>query len=229
MTTMIKEAYSPDYWYGKIQELGIDWLRTMWRTVRDLRDKQDPDENSSVDREACNRTLLAMNDAGARWRAEQEAGTSEPRLSASVDSGASAGRPGRSYEVNSPANAGHPDATSPRGAGITEDGMYRTADGTIFKVQAAVHGSGRLYAKKLVVEREPVRDAAGKLLQPAEIKFVYAPGMVMRLQPEDRLTKEQAKAFGALYGTCVRCGRTLTLEESIERMMGKTCFGKMRW
>jgi hypothetical protein len=104
-------------------------------------------------------------------------------------------------------------------------GMYRM-DETIYKVQVAVHGSGRPYAKRLVqieVEVDPsrVQDVTEKVW-----RFEYAPGMVHKLRPEHKLTLEEAKAFGALYGTCCCCGRTLTNEESIENGIGPICAGK---
>lgn len=95
-----------------------------------------------------------------------------------------------------------------------EDGMY-ILDGVVYKVQHAVHGSGRQYAKRLVAGSPGERAT-----------FVYAPGVVNRLRPEHRMTMDQAKKWGALYGTCVRCGRVLTREDSIERMMGSTCYEK---
>jgi hypothetical protein len=42
-----------------------------------------------------------------------------------------------------------------------------------------------------------------------------------------KATPEDAARFGALYGRCIRCSRELTDAESIERAMGKTCYGKM--
>lgn len=95
-----------------------------------------------------------------------------------------------------------------------EDGMY-VLDSVIFKVQHAVHGSGKQYAKRLVP------GAPGE-----RATFEYAPGVVNRLRPEHRMTMDQAREWGALYGTCVRCGRVLTREDSIERMMGSTCYEK---
>jgi hypothetical protein len=97
-----------------------------------------------------------------------------------------------------------------------EDGMY-IKEGVIYKVQLAIHGSGKPYAKRLVADEF------------GSSRFEYAPGVVHRLRPEDKLTKEEAKNWGALYGTCCRCGRTLTAEDSIERMMGPVCYGKMGW
>lgn len=92
-------------------------------------------------------------------------------------------------------------------------GMYRK-DGIIYKVQIAIHGSGRLYAKRLVVDGEG---------HDAHVHFEYAAGVIRNLRIEDRMTIEEAKAFGALYGTCCVCGRTLTDEISIANGIGPVC------
>lgn len=94
-----------------------------------------------------------------------------------------------------------------------EDGMYRF-DETIYKVQHAVHGSGRQYAKELVQYAD------------GSWGFEYARGIVYKLRPEHKMSLEDAKAFGALYGTCCVCGRTLTDEKSIEAGIGPICAGK---
>lgn len=94
-----------------------------------------------------------------------------------------------------------------------EEGMYKK-DGVIYKIQIAVHGSGRPYAKQLV-------ETGG------EWEFVKAPGMQFRLTAKDKMTLEEAKEFGKLYGTCCVCGRTLTKEESIAEGIGPVCSGKM--
>lgn len=96
---------------------------------------------------------------------------------------------------------------------VTE-GMYRTSEGRIFKVQRAVHGSGNLYAKELLGSGDSWR-------------FEYAQGAVRKLKIEDKLTLEQAREFGALYGTCMVCGRTLTDEVSISHGIGPICEGRM--
>lgn len=111
-------------------------------------------------------------------------------------------------------------------AEVLEDGMYRTAEG-IFKVQHAIHGSRQQYAKKLVVVAEATFDDEGDMVAAGTIRFDYAPGSIRKLTPKDRMTLEEAVEFGALYGTCVRCGRTLTKEKSIERSMGPVCAGKI--
>lgn len=93
---------------------------------------------------------------------------------------------------------------------VTE-GMYRM-DGKVYKVQAAVHGSGNLYAKVL----------AGQ-------SFQYERGAIMRLRPEHRMTLADAAEFGRLYGQCCVCGRTLTDEVSIANGIGPVCAGKGWW
>lgn len=102
---------------------------------------------------------------------------------------------------------------------VDQDGIYRTDDGTIYKAQrAVVEGSGRLYAKRLVITEQPDGTRKGR--------FVYAPGAIHTLRDDQRLTREEAAAFGRLYGVCVRCGSPLTDEDSIARGMGSTCAGK---
>lgn len=93
-----------------------------------------------------------------------------------------------------------------------DDGMYLTTDNRIFKVQHAVHGSGRQYAKELV-----------------DGSFEYARGAIQQLRSEHRMTLAQAKEFGALYGTCIVCGRTLTDEQSIAAGIGPVCASKTAW
>jgi hypothetical protein len=101
--------------------------------------------------------------------------------------------------------------------GPAEEGFYVVETGPdagIYKIQVAVHGSGRPYAKKLVTEG------------PEAGSWVYAKGMQYKLTPEQTLTRETAAKYGELYGMCVRCGATLTAEDSIERYMGPVCYAK---
>jgi hypothetical protein len=96
-----------------------------------------------------------------------------------------------------------------------EPGIYKRDD-AIYKVQAALHGSNHLYAKRLVVP-----EGGGKG------RFEYEKGAISRLQPEDRLSLADAKAFGAIYGVCCVCGALLTNEDSIEAGIGPICAGKL--
>jgi hypothetical protein len=91
-----------------------------------------------------------------------------------------------------------------------EAGIY-LHDGVVCKVQRAVHGSGNMYAK---------------VLDTTTAKFEYATGLVTKIKAEERMTLEQAKEFGAIYGVCCNCGATLTDERSIEAGIGPICAKK---
>lgn len=104
---------------------------------------------------------------------------------------------------------------APEAKRIVEDGMYQTPDGTILKVQIAHHGSGNLYAKQLFINPETKKAT-----------FRYAAGALRELTPEMRMTLEQAKAFGRLYGVCCKCGAILTDEQSIADGIGPICGSK---
>lgn len=119
---------------------------------------------------------------------------------------------------------------------VTKDGMYRTKDGRIFKVQFnRAQGDGRrLYAKQLFIALKGGVEVARIDLDGlhkddfVEMEFRYAGIAPLKfLAASDRMSLEDAAKFGRLYGRCVRCGRELTLEESIERAMGRTCASKM--
>lgn len=109
-----------------------------------------------------------------------------------------------------------------------EAGIYRDpSDQAIYKVQKAVHGSGNMYAKKLTVVERTHWSFNGTQSQVFEAVFEFAPGAIRKIQPSWRLSLEEAKAFGALYGICVQCGRTLTDEKSIEAGIGPICAGRI--
>lgn len=113
-----------------------------------------------------------------------------------------------------------------------EAAIYRNPEnGEVYKVQRAVHGSGNLYAKKLVLKpvdqfgddsefavRTSDREVAGH-----KATFEYVSGLIRQIKPEWRMTLDQAKEFGAIYGVCCNCGATLTNEESIEAGIGPIC------
>lgn len=88
------------------------------------------------------------------------------------------------------------------------------ADGAtnIYKVQRAVNGSGRLYAK---------------VLDPETGDWIISRGAITEIRRAGkRLTLEAAKDLGHLYGRCIACGRTLTDESSIAAGIGPVCATK---
>ena len=94
-----------------------------------------------------------------------------------------------------------------------EDGMYMV-DGTVYKVQHSLNSS-RQYAK--VADITDLGDGN------FEVSFAYARGAIAKIRPEHKMSYEQAKEFGALYGTCCCCGRTLSNELSIALGIGPVC------
>lgn len=104
-----------------------------------------------------------------------------------------------------------------------EDGIY-SYGGEIYKVIHAVHGSGFQYAKRLI---KTVHPEGHRLAGQPKGEFEKADGVVFKLRPEMMLPTDQAVEYGKLYGFCVRCGKTLTREDSIERGMGSKCYGIM--
>lgn len=73
-------------------------------------------------------------------------------------------------------------------------------------------GAGRLYAKTLDTETG---------------RWDYAPGVIGKLKPEDRLTLAQAILMGKQFHRCMCCGRELTNPESIEYGIGPICREKL--
>jgi hypothetical protein len=101
---------------------------------------------------------------------------------------------------------------------VTEDGMYKVGD-TIYKVQWNRQKTN-LYAKVLRVSRNSYE---GK----HEVWFDYESGAMKKISASDKMTYEQAREFGAMYGTCVNCGRLLTNELSIALGIGPVCGDRM--
>lgn len=124
------------------------------------------------------------------------------------------------WKPPTPQDLGSTKAAAPKAQPATESaleaGIYTPDEGTtVYKVQVAVHGSGMLYAKRLTPQ--PGGQTA---------KFEYEKGAIRRLTPDMHMSLEQAKAFGAIYGVCCVCGRTLTDEDSIEAGIGPVCAGR---
>lgn len=95
---------------------------------------------------------------------------------------------------------------------VGEEGLY-FLDGEYYKVQRAVHGSGRLYSKKFNREDECWNRG----------------GQLGKLTAEHKLTAEQASEWGALYGKCISCFLPLTDERSIAHGYGAKCAENNGW
>lgn len=120
---------------------------------------------------------------------------------------------------------------APTAAVVEQDGIYRnptTGEMWMVKWNRAT-GDGRgLYASRIVTLAEPVVDERGKVISKGKRRFDYVQGAIRRLLPSWRLTLEQAREFGALYGMCVY-GHVLTKPESIRKGIGPICEEKYGW
>jgi hypothetical protein len=87
-------------------------------------------------------------------------------------------------------------------------GMYHLA-GDIYRLKES-RQTGRLYATRLTIDH----------------KFEYAPGIAYRLTSENKMTLEQAKAYGVETGFCCVCGAFLTDERSVRDGIGPVCAKK---
>lgn len=88
-----------------------------------------------------------------------------------------------------------------------EIGMYRLSNGDIYRVQRS-RESGRLYAKKL--------DWANNT-------FEFSSGAMRLITAADRMTLDEAKAWGVETGICCVCSAFLTDQKSVEAGIGPVC------
>lgn len=88
-----------------------------------------------------------------------------------------------------------------------DEGFYRAEDGSIYQVVQARHGS-HLLAKRL---------------NPETGAFDYAGAARRFVKPAQRMTLEDAKAYGKQTGSCMVCGRKLTAAASVEAGIGPVC------
>lgn len=94
---------------------------------------------------------------------------------------------------------------------VTEPGVYRDSDGTVYRVKRSRQNGG-LYAMRFRPER----------LTKAT-RFEYARGAVARLTADQRVTLTEAQDLGVQFGICCVCGATLTAEQSVANGIGPVC------
>lgn len=109
-----------------------------------------------------------------------------------------------------------------------KEGVYRNPDtGELWAARHRINEpNSPLYACIIIIRQQPVLGPNKEIIEPAKIGFEYVRGGIRTLHPSWRLTVEQAKEFGNLYGVCLKCGSELSKEDSIERGMGPVCAGK---
>lgn len=116
------------------------------------------------------------------------------------------------------ATAASSTAAAPAAATPTEVGMYRKGE-DIYRVKESE--AGRLYAMKLTaISGQRLRDADEAVVR---WTFVYERGAIHQLTAADKLTLEEAKAWGIRTGTCCVCARLLTDAKSVLAGIGPVC------
>jgi hypothetical protein len=93
-----------------------------------------------------------------------------------------------------------------------DEGFYRV-EGTVYRVQKARSTDNR-YAKVLSTD-------GGSRTWTYVGRSPFS-----KLTPDTKLTLADAEAHGLAYGWCLRCGRDLTVPESVERGIGPVCAKK---
>lgn len=104
-------------------------------------------------------------------------------------------------------------------------GVYRR-NGEIFVVKL-----NRAKTNKYVSRLVELTGSAERLNEDDErvkIDFVYEPGMLAQLRPEDQMSLEEAKPFIIRYGKCIYCRTPLKAADSVERGVGPVCIKRYR-
>lgn len=98
-----------------------------------------------------------------------------------------------------------------------EDGIYRKADGTIYRIYYNLANT-HLLAKRLII----VSKGNKELGKPAKVKWEYAGAANRFVHLSEKMPYEDAKEFGALYGICI-FGHPLNDPVSIHLGIGPVC------
>lgn len=95
----------------------------------------------------------------------------------------------------------------------------------VYKVQQT-RDKQRRYAKKLVpINGWRMNDEGDRV----QWSWEYARGALALLQPEHRMSEEDARQFGLQYRICAACGRGLKQADSVERGIGPVCIKWFRF
>jgi hypothetical protein len=111
-----------------------------------------------------------------------------------------------------------PRSTTP--AAPLELGMYRKADGTLYRVYPARSANKHLLAKRLIVTQDGVNEQ-GEPVWHGE--FEYAGAAARFVKADERMTLEEAKEFGHQFGICCDCAALLTDPTSVANGIGPVC------
>jgi hypothetical protein len=102
---------------------------------------------------------------------------------------------------------------------VVEPGLYKvvtTTSPTIYRVRKS-RTTDRLYGELITMRHD------------GTVGFAYNANAMTFLRASDKLTWKEARDFGAAYGACVACGRTLSDPRSLVQGYGPTCGARYHW
>jgi len=103
---------------------------------------------------------------------------------------------------------------------VEDEGVYVIGDGMENVIKVKKSKAGNLYALRL---KETGGTRITEVGEVVNFEWEYAPGLIKDIKPEQKMSFEQAKAFGVRFGKCVRCNRHLKAAESVEKAIGPVC------
>ena len=109
---------------------------------------------------------------------------------------------------------GRPTVGARPNAPTARPGLY-VRDGEVFKVTESKRNPGQFVAKLIGTMERGHR------------KATFIRGMVWKLTDDQRMTPEQAKAYGDKFGQCVNCGKALNDPASVKLGMGPVCHKRL--
>jgi len=117
------------------------------------------------------------------------------------------------------------DTLPPWNESVTvKPGVYELATGEIYVVKPN-RDNTRVYAKQLV---ETKSERLTEQDEHVHFDFVYAPGAIFKLKPENQMDINRARDLMIRYGRCIVCGAHLKVAASVERGIGPVCIRYFR-
>jgi hypothetical protein len=111
---------------------------------------------------------------------------------------------------------------------VTEPGLYRFVTSLATEVYRVRWNQSktRLYGELVVPHAADDTDGEEGH---GHVEFLYNGKALSFLRASDKLTWQEAREFGALYGTCVACGRSLEDPRSVVQGYGPKCADNNGW
>jgi len=101
---------------------------------------------------------------------------------------------------------------------IAKPGLYWLPEAKAVAKVVENRSKTRVYAK--VLRQDPLTE---------KWSFMYAPGLINEISAVNKMTAEQASAFGGEHGKCCNCGQSLNDPRSTQAGYGPICAANNGW